>query len=503
MRQRATVVALVWMMAGLALGPRARAADGAVLDLQNTVTEVAERVRPSVVSITAEQERPRVNVPLPPGSPTPRFGAARGTGMIYRDSPDAWYVMTNAHVVRGARSREVKVQILAEREEREGTVLALDSRTDTAVVKLARKPGDSLRPVTIGKVDELRPGNFVIAVGSPFGFESSISFGVISGLDRELREPTEGRDPKRQAEVYRGLIQTDASINPGNSGGPLVNLRGEVVGINFAIYSPGVAGNVGVGFAIPIDRAVRSADDIIAHGRVRRGYLGVLVGDLAEQARSNQATLEQLRAALGVDEGAFVQEVVPGTPAAKAGVQAGDVITGLDGQPIVSQGDLVDKIGNVVPGTTVKLDIVRAKQRLSLDLTLAELEGTGAPATNGDEPAAPAWEKDPLGLTVVPLPAERGAELKIEQGVLVSAVDAAGLGAARGITADTVLLRGTLNDQTTVFDAVARYHEFIGAAQKEKALVVIWYNAPGADENAERRESSVLLRVPSPDDPDD
>jgi len=302
MRQRLTL-ALVWAVAILAAAP-VRAAGGAALELQNAVTDVAERVRPSVVSITAEQEQPSIAMPLPQGVPTPRFGLARGTGMIYKEAGDAWYILTNAHVVRGARSREVKVQILAEREERGGTVVALDRRTDTAIVRLERKPDDQLRPITIGKVEELRPGSFVIAIGSPFGFESSVSFGVVSGLDRELREPTDGQAPGRQAEVYRGLIQTDASINPGNSGGPLVNLAGEVVGINFAIYSPGVAGNVGVGFAIPIDRAVRSAEDIIEHGRVRRGYLGVLVTDLADQARDMGASLEQLRKLLGVDEGA-------------------------------------------------------------------------------------------------------------------------------------------------------------------------------------------------------
>jgi len=488
------------MTAALAMtiaAPVARAADGTVLDLQNAVTDVADKVRPSVVSITAEQEQPNLGLQLPQGSPVPRFGVARGTGMIYKEAPDFWYVLTNAHVVRGARSREVKVQILAEREERDGTVIALDRRTDTAVVKLERKPEDRLRPVTIGNVEDLKPGSFVMAIGSPFGFESSVSFGVVSGLDRELREPTDGQTPGRQPEVYRGLIQTDASINPGNSGGPLVNMHGEVVGINFAIYSPGVAGNVGVGFAIPIDRAVRSAEDIIEHGRVRRGYLGVLVTDLADQARDMGATLEQLRNLLGVDEGAFVQQVNAGTPADKAGVKAGDVVVGLDGHLVTSSGDLVDKIGAVQPGTPVKIDIVRAKERLSLDLTLAELDLEAMPGGGGEEPEQPTWAKDPLGLTVEALSAEKADAFGIaKQGVLVTAVEPTGFGAARGLVADSVLLRGMLGDKVTVFESVADYHEFVAAGMKAKAPVVLWYNAPSEAAGGERRESSVLMMIP-------
>lgn len=500
MRRRNTV-ALLWAATILTAAPRVRAADGVVLDLQNAVTDVAEKVRPSVVSITAEQEQPNIALPLPQGSPIPRFGVARGTGMIYKETPESWYVLTNAHVVRGARSREVKVQILAEREERDGTVVALDRRTDTAVVRLARKADDRLRPVTIGKVEDLRPGSFVVAIGSPFGFESSVSFGVVSGLDRELREPVDGQNPARPPETYRGLIQTDASINPGNSGGPLVNMHGEVVGINFAIYSPGVAGNVGVGFAIPIDRAVRSAEDIIEHGRVRRGYLGVLVTDLADQARDMGATLEQLRNLLGVDEGAFVQQVNAGTPADKAGVKPGDVVVGLDGHTVNSSGALVDMIGAVEPGTPVKIDIVRAKERLSLDLTLAELDLEAAPDGGGPEPGQPQWAKDPLGLTVAPLTQEKADELGLpKRGVLVTAVEAGGRGAERGIVADTVLLRGLLAGQETSFDSVADYHQFIAAGLKAKEPVLLWYNAPAAQPGGERREASVLLMIPQSTD---
>ena len=495
---RRTVIAAVLAAGMLVPMQRAQAADGAVLDLQNAVTDVAERVRPSVVSITTETEQSPSVSPLPlPQTPTPRYGVARGTGMIYQETPEYYYVLTNAHVVRGARSREVKVQILSEREERDGYVVASDRRTDTAIVRLDRRPEDQLHTVTIGAVQDLKPGSFVIAIGSPFGFESSISFGVVSGLDRELREPTDGQIPTRQPEIYRGLIQTDASINPGNSGGPLVDMHGEVIGINFAIYSPGVAGNVGVGFAIPIDRAVRSANDIIEHGRVRRGYLGVQVVDLAEQAREMDTSLQQLRELLGVDEGAYVREVMPGTPAAKAGVQAGDVVVGLDGQTVESSGDLVDKIGAVQPGTPVKIDIMRGAERQSLDLTLAELDPDQLPGGGVELPDTPKWAKDPLGLTVAPLSDEKADELGVaKEGVLVTGVEAGGLGASRGITADTVLLRGRLRNQTTTFDSVTTYHQFVTDSAKAKAPIALWFNAPSEEPGGERRETSVLLMIP-------
>ncbi|MCC7494418.1 MAG: trypsin-like peptidase domain-containing protein [Fimbriimonadaceae bacterium] len=494
------------LLLGLLLSSTVAWAD-ALTELQTAIADTAERVKPAVVSIIVEREVTAVAAPTPSPTPAPsptppdgeHFGIARGTGMIYRATDQYYYVMTNAHVVREARGNDVKVQIIAEREEREGHVVAYDTRTDTAIVRLERRPEDRLATVKLGSPAGLRVGSFVLAIGSPFGFEWSVSLGIVSGLDREIREPTNGLPANRRPETYRGLIQTDASINPGNSGGPLINLAGEVIGMNFAIYSPGQAGNVGVGFAIPVDRAARAADDIIAYGRVKRGFLGVMVSDLDQVARQQKVSLAELRKLLGVDAGAFVSQVTPGAPAATAGIEAGDVIVALNGNPVSGSGSLVDQTSVVAPATEVEVTIIRGGERKLVKLVVGELPaapGAEAPAVTPPPRRLP----DPLGLKVAPLTAEQAAELGLgeQRGVLVTELNPASPAAALGLVPKALLVRGRRDDQTVVFETVEAYEAFMAAAATANATVQIWFYAPPEQPGGAWGLRSLLIKVPKP-----
>ncbi len=496
----------VWMVAASGLAGLPARAQEAASGLQNAVIEVVEKVKPAVVSITAERVAPATEAPTPgPQPPTPGpqqppapqpprpFGTSRGSGMLFRETEQHYFILTNAHVVREAKDGHVKVQIIAEREERDGTVVAYDTRTDTGVVRIDRRPTDKLVLVKTGQVADLKPGSFVLAIGSPFGFEWSVSFGVVSGLDRELLEPGQ-RPAGAQREVYRGLIQTDASINPGNSGGPLIDLKGEVIGINFAIYSPGAAGNVGVGFAIPIDRATHAAEQIIQYGRVRRGFIGVSVIDLETQAKNLGTSLEELRKLLGVDQGAFVDSVIPDTPGARAGIEPGDVIVSFNGETVASQGDLVDRVGKTPPDTEVKVGVVRDGQPLELNITLMELPSADTRPAGG---APPAMAQDPLGLKVAPLTPEKAKELGYgAPGLVVLEVAPNSAGAQAGLVPNCILLRGRMGTETVKFERVEAYQQFMAKAAEGNATVLLWYVAPPERPGAKPTLRSRMLKVP-------
>jgi serine protease Do len=403
-------------------------------------TDLVEQVGPSVVNIrTSEKVASRANasgmdedmleffrrfgVPIPnlpqrpqqrPQQPQqPEEEQARGVGSGFILTQDG-YVMTNAHVVEGAS--EVIVT-LTDKREFKAKIIGSDKRTDVAVVKIEAK---GLPAVKVGDVNRLKVGEWVMAIGSPFGLENSVTAGIVSAKQRDTGE-------------YIPFIQTDVAINPGNSGGPLINLRGEVVGINSQIYSRS-GGFMGISFAIPMDEAIRVSDQLRTAGRVTRGRIGVQIGAVTKDVAESIG--------LGKPQGALVSAVEAGSPAEKAGIEAGDVITRYEGKPIEKFGDLPRMVGNTKPGTKSAITVFRRGSARDLTITIAEVE----PDEKAAVAAAPSEDKAPkssaaaqqLGLGVAELTEAQKKDLKIKGGVRV--VSAEGAAARAGLREGDVLL---------------------------------------------------------------
>ena len=329
----------------------------------------------------------------------------QGSGFIV--SADG-LVLTNAHVVKGASDVTVK---LTDRREFRAKVLGSDPKTDVAVLKIDAK---DLPTVRLGTTRDLQVGEWVLAIGSPFGFENSVTAGVVSAKGRSL--PDDSLVP---------FIQTDVAVNPGNSGGPLFNARGEVVGINSQIYSRS-GGYQGVSFAIPIELAAKIKDQIVATGKVRHAQLGVAVQEV------NQAFAESFQ--LDKPEGALVASVSKGSPAEKAGLQPGDVIRQIDGHAIVASGDLPAWVGQAQPGQQAKLSVWRQGKVVELTATLADAsDKTSKQARNDD-----AVGKGQLGLSLRPLDADERREVGVSEGLVIE--QARGPAAAAGVQPGDVLL---------------------------------------------------------------
>jgi serine protease Do len=354
--------------------PRAQATLQA---LEDAFVSVADGVEPAVVTIMTRADRPareddpegdpdeprryrrRFRGPDAPEPGAPRSPRPTGSGVIIQQSGGSVYVLTNNHVVDGAD--EVRIRA-SDRSEYAAERVGQDAQTDLAVLRFQpARPLPAAAVARFGDSDRVRVGQWAIAIGSPLGYESTLTVGVISAKGRQL--PGRGRRP-----APGDLVQTDASINPGNSGGPLVNISGEVVGINVAIASAGMsAGNIGIGFAIPADTARTVSQQLIASGRVARGYLGIQVG------RENRDLTPETRERLGVPSGgALLAEVVPGAPAGMAGLQGGDVIVKFGERVIRSFTDLDKAIAATPPGTVVPVEVVRDGRRLRLELTPSE-----------------------------------------------------------------------------------------------------------------------------------
>ena len=341
------------------------------------------------------------------GRPTPRNVPVLGQGSGFIVSADG-IILTNAHVVKDASEVTVK---LTDRREYRAKVLGADPKTDVAVLKIE---ATNLPVVSVGNVKNLRVGEWVLAIGSPFGFENTVTAGVVSAKGRSL--PQDSAVP---------FIQTDAAVNPGNSGGPLFNSRGEVVGINSQIYSQS-GGYQGVSFAIPIDVATHVKNQIVATGKIEHARLGVAVQEV------NQALADSFN--LDRPEGALVSGVEKGSPADKAGLQAGDVIRAVNGQPIVASGDLPAIISGSTPGDSVKLDVWRKGGRVQLSARLGNAADKVAQAVAAPEAAG----GGKLGLALRPLESAEARQAGVSGGLLVE--DASGAAARAGVEAGDVLI---------------------------------------------------------------
>ena len=368
----------------------------------------------------------------PPENEPPSQGM--GSGFIVR--PDG-VILTNAHVVDGATEVTVK---LADRREFTAKVVGVDKLTDTAVLKIE---AENLPAVRIGKPADTRVGEWVLAIGSPFGFENTVTAGIVSAKSRSL--PEEG---------YVPFIQTDVAVNPGNSGGPLLNIRGEVIGINSQIYSR-TGGYQGLSFAIPIDVALNVEQQLLETGRVSRGKLGIAVQDLTQG----------LAESFGLPDpnGALVGMVPPDGPGAKGGIKPGDVILALNGIPVRDSRELPPKVADLKPGSEALLKVWREGKALEIKLVVAELEEKSAPQ---EDKHADKADHGRLGLAVRPLTPEEQKSAQIQNGLWVEA--ASGPSAKAGIRKGDIVL--AVNGQP-VRDA-AQLNELAQKAGKHLALLI-------------------------------
>jgi len=385
------------------------------LEQQNKAYErIAESVTPAIVAITSTQvikvqQSPFMMDPffrqffgnMFPNIPREQRERALGSGVIV--SADG-YIVTNNHVVSKATQIEVN---LSDHRNFKGKVVGADPQTDIAVVKI---DAHNLPVVPFGDSNEMKVGDTVMAFGNPFGQYFTVTRGIVSALGRSLGD----------SDRFEDFIQTDAAINPGNSGGALVNVRGQVIGINTAIISgnsgPGGEGAfIGIGFAIPSDTAKHVMEDLIKTGKVSRGYLGVSIADLTEPLAKQFKVPDT--------SGALVEEVTPGGPADKAGLKNGDVIRKLNGQTVEGRDQLTAMITNINPGTVVKLDLIRDGQAMSVQATLGE-RPANLPVTAG---AGTAPSEGALrGVTVQNLTPEIRDQLGLPasaRGVVVTEVD--------------------------------------------------------------------------------
>ena len=360
----------------------------------------------------------------------------RGVGSGFFISSDG-YILTNHHVVSGADDIYVT---LTDRREFKAKVIGSDERTDVALIKIDATGTTALKP---GDPNQLRKGEWVLAIGSPFGLDSTVTAGIVSATGRDTGD-------------YLPFIQTDVAVNPGNSGGPLLNMRGEVVGINSQIISRS-GGFMGISLAIPIDQAMRVAEQLRTSGRVIRGRIGVQIGEVSKEVAD--------AIGLGRTAGASVGMVEPGSPAEKAGIEPGDVILKFNGKTIERSSDLPRTVGETKPGTKATVQVWRRGSLRELTITVGEMEPekSAAQAEEGGQ----AQKTNALGLIVSDLSAARRRELRVRGGVQVEAAD--GPAARAGIRQGDVLLA---LDNIEITNA-AQFNALVAKLDRSRSHVVL------------------------------
>jgi len=449
-------ILLLWLL--LPLGALAQARD------LPDFTDLVEKQGPAVVNISTSQNvRERAKTPqipnldeddpfyeffrrfAPPNpgqGPSPHGFSTRSLGSGFIISADG-YILTNAHVVDGADEITVR---LTDKREFKAKVIGADKRTDVALIKIEAA---GLPMVKTGDPNKLKVGEWVLAIGSPFGFDNTVTAGIVSGKGRSL--PQENLVP---------FIQTDAAVNPGNSGGPLFNLRGEVVGINSQIYSR-TGGYMGLSFAIPIDLALDVQNQLRSTGRVSRGRIGVVIQEVTRELADSFG--------LAKPQGALVNSVEKGGPADKAGVEVSDIIVKFDGKAVNSSSDLPRIVGATRPGSKASLQVWRKGAPRDLTVTVAEIpaEKTASRESKGEKPVEAAANR--LGLVLSELSDEQRKELKIASGVVVDEVR----GQPRGdVRKGDVILALIHKGNNTEVKSVAQFNKALNAVGKSDTFTL-------------------------------
>lgn len=423
-------------------------------------TELVEKQGPAVVNISTTQlvrsgralpqlpfdeDDPMFDffrrfVPRQPGSPRELETKSLGSGFIITSDG---YILTNAHVVESAE--EILVR-LNDKREFKARAIGADKRTDVALIKIE---ATGLPRVALGDPSRLRVGEWVLAIGSPFGFESSVTAGIVSAKGRSLPQ-----------ESYTPFIQTDVAINPGNSGGPLFNLKGEVVGINSQIYSR-TGGYMGVSFAIPIDVAMEVQQQLRATGKVSRGRIGVVI----------QEVNKELADSFGLSRisGALVNSVEKGGPAEKAGIEAGDIILKFDGKAVSSSSDLPRIVGSVKPGSKSAVQVWRKGTTKEFSVTVAEF-AEEKPARVAAKRGKPEATANRIGLVLSDLSPEQRRDLKVGGGVLVEDVRN---GSRADLRVGDVILALTARGMTTEVRAVDQFNKLLGQMDKSATFTLL------------------------------
>jgi serine protease Do len=432
---------------GASLAPLVKAVKPAVVNVSTTtVVKNPHAFRGPGGGGGGDEDAPDFFQFFGPRQPREFKGQSLGSGFIIHAEG---YVLTNNPGVENAT--DIKVR-LADSREVDAKLVGRDKATDVALLKLEKASG--LPTVALGDSDALEQGDYVLALGSPFGFRESVTFGIVSAKDRTLNT----------GNAFDDFIQTDAAINQGNSGGPLFNLKGEVVGINTAIISPQIG--QGLGFAVPINLAKGLIPQFLESGKVARGYMGVSVQDLSSD----------LAAGFGVPagtKGALVQNVIPGAPASKAGVQAGDIVVGVNGKPVEGSSSLTRAVSAIRPGGKVKLEVLRGGKKTELVVTVDKRPDEDALARGGGESEGEEEKDKPkkdekLGVRVAPLTPELARELRVQgdQGVVVVGVTEEGPADKAGIRRGDLILEVKAGSRTM---AVSKVEELAGAVGKLKA----------------------------------
>ncbi len=380
--------------------------DNAQSGIDPRMLEFFRRFGIPIPNIPSNPSTPKGEAKKAPSAPQ-EIERPRGVGSGFILSADG-FIMTNAHVVEGATDVLVT---LTDKREYKAKIMGSDKRTDVAVVKIE---ASGLPFVKIGEVSRLKVGEWVMAIGSPFGLENTVTAGIVSAKARDTGE-------------YLPFIQTDVAINPGNSGGPLINMRGEVVGINSQIVTAG-GGYNGVSLSIPIDEAMRVADQLRNGGHVARGRIGVEAGSVSAELAESIG----LAKAHGKAQGALVGRVVPDAPAAKAGIEPGDIILSFDSKLIDKSSDLPRAVGSTKPGTKTIVSVFRRGKMLDLPITVAEMESDEPKAVKASKTEKAEKSAEPiyaaaskLGLSLVNLTEEQKKESKLKSGVRVERVSGA------------------------------------------------------------------------------
>lgn len=385
---------------------------------------------------------PIPGVPNAPKQAQPNPGkpqeADRGVGSGFIIESNG-LILTNAHVVEGANTIYVT---LTDKREFKAKLLGMDKRTDIAVVKIEAR---DLPKLPLGDSSRVRVGEWVLAIGSPFGLENTVTAGIVSAKSRDTGD-------------YLPFIQTDVAVNPGNSGGPLLNTAGQVIGINSQIFSRS-GGYMGISFAIPIDEAMRVADQLKTSGKMTRGRIGVALGEMTKEVAESLG--------LGKPRGAYVRNVDPGGPASAGGIESGDVILSFNGREIAKSTDLPRLVGETKPGTTATVQVWRKGATRDLTVTVGDSESTQSAGKKTETPSANSGNTNSFGVSIADLSDAKKKELNIKSGIEVTGVGD-GAFAKAGIRPGDVIIRIGDTDIT----GVKQFEALVKALDANKAVPV-------------------------------